>query len=86
MFEKIGHLVVRRRKAVLALFIIALVAFGALAGLAIPRLSSGGYTDPNSDSAKATSYLTKTFHVTDPAVILEAVSYTHLTLPTKRIV
>ena len=81
MFEKIGHLVVRRRKAVLALFIVALVAFGALAGLAIPRLSSGGYTDPNSDSAKATTYLTKTFHVSEPAVILEVKSSGLITDP-----
>jgi len=81
MFEKIGHLVVRRRKSVLALFIVALVAFGALAGLAIPRLSSGGYTDPNSDSAKATNYLTKTFHVTDPAIILEVKSKGLITEP-----
>ena len=71
MFEKLGHTVVRRRKAVLALFIVFLIGFGAMAGLAIPRLSGGGYSNPNSDSAKASKYLTNTFHVKDPAVVLE---------------
>ena len=71
MFEKLGHAVVHRRKAVLALFIVFLIGFGAMAGLAIPRLSGGGYSNPNSDSAKASTYLTNTFHVKDPAVVLE---------------
>jgi RND superfamily putative drug exporter len=71
MFEKLGHAVVHRRKAVLALFIVFLIGFGAMAGLAIPRLSGGGYSNPNSDSAKASTYLTDTFHVKDPAVVLE---------------
>ena len=61
MFEKLGHFVVRRRKSVLALFIVVLIAFGAMAGLAIPRLSGGGYSNPGSDAAKASTYLTDTF-------------------------
>ncbi len=81
MFEKIGHLVVKRRKSVLALFIVALIAFGAMAGLAIPRLSSGGYTIPNSDSAKANDYLTSTFHVQGPALVLEVKSASLITDP-----
>jgi RND superfamily putative drug exporter len=81
MFEKIGHLVVKRRKSVLALFIVALIAFGAMAGLAVPRLSGGGYTNPNSDSAKATEYLTSTFHVQDPALVLEVKSTSLITDP-----
>lgn len=74
MFEKLGHAVVHRRKAILALFIAALVLFGALAVMAIPRLSGGGYSNPQSDSAKASSYLTSIFHVKDPAVVLEVKS------------
>ena len=81
MFEKIGHLVVKRRKSVLALFIVALIAFGAMAGLAVPRLSGGGYTNPNSDSAKAAEYLTSTFHVQDPALVLEVKSTSLITDP-----
>jgi RND superfamily putative drug exporter len=81
MFEKLGHLVVRRRKAVMALFIIFLIGFGAMAGLAIPRLSGGGYSNPNSDSAKASTYLTNTFHVKDPAVVIEVKSTGLITDP-----
>ena len=81
MFEKLGHTLVNRRKAVLALFIVSLIALGALAGLAVPRLSGGGYSDPGSDSAKARTYLINTFHVKDPAVILEVKTDTSITDP-----
>ena len=82
MFEKLGQSIVKRRKSVLALFIVALIALGALAGLAIPRLSGGGYSNPNSDSARAGKYLIETFHVKDPAIILEVKSSTSITDPT----
>ena len=81
MFEKLGHSLVHRRKSVLALFIVALIGLGVLAGLAVPRLSGGGYSNPNSDSAKATKYLINTFQVKDPAVILEVKSSTSITDP-----
>ena len=81
MFEKLAHSVVHRRKSVLALFIVALIGLGVLAGLAVPRLSGGGYSNPNSDSAKATKYLINTFHVKDPAVVLEVKSSTSITDP-----
>lgn len=81
MFEKLGHTVVRRRKSVLALFIVALIGLGVLAGLAVPRLSGGGYSNPNSDSAKVFKYLTDTFNVKDPAVILEVKSSTSINDP-----
>jgi RND superfamily putative drug exporter len=81
MFEKLGHSLVHRRKSVLALFIVALIGLGVLAGLAVPRLSGGGYSNPNSDSARATKYLINTFHVKDPAVILEVKSSTSITDP-----
>ena len=74
MFENLGHFVVRRRKSVLALFIVVLILFGALAGLAIPRLSGGGYSNPGSDAAKASTYLTNTFHFKDPAIVIEVKS------------
>jgi RND superfamily putative drug exporter len=74
MFEKLGAFVFHRRKAVLALFVIALIGFGVMASLAIPKLSGGGYSVPGSDAAIAASYLTETFHVQDPAVVLEVKS------------
>ena len=82
MFEKLGHLAVRRRKGVLAVFIVALIGLGAMAGMAVPRLSGGGYSNPGSDAAKASTYLKNTFHVKDPAVVLEVKSTTSITDPT----
>ena len=76
MFEKLGHLLVRRRRAVLGLFIVILIGAGASSSLLFPRLNSGGYNDPNSQSATADAYLTSTFHVKDPAIalILQSIS------------
>jgi len=82
MFEKLGHTLVRRRKAVLALFIVVLIGAGATSSLLFPRLDSGGYNDPHSQSAKASSYLTSTFHVKDPALALVVQSSTSVTDPT----
>ncbi len=79
MFEKLGHSLVRRRKAVLALFFVILIVAGASSALLIPRLSSGGYNDPASQSAKADAYLTTTFHVKDPALALVVDSKTAVT-------
>ncbi len=70
MFEKLGHTLVRRRKGVLALFIVIILGAGASSSLLFTRLDSGGYNDPNSQSAKADAYLTSTFHVKDPAIAL----------------
>ena len=72
MFEKLGHGLVRRRKSVLALFIVAIIVTGAVGSLVFARLQNGGYSDPHSDSAKAAKYLTDTFHVKDPAIVLIA--------------
>ncbi len=70
MFEKLGHTLVRRRKAVLALFILLIIGAGASSSLLFPRLNNGGFNDPHSQSAKADAYLTSTFHVKDPALAL----------------
>jgi len=82
MFEKLGHTLVRRRKTVLALFIVLLIAGGASSSLLIPRLDNGGYNDPHSDSVKAATYLSTTFHVKDPALSLVLQSSNSVTDPT----
>lgn len=69
MFEQLGHVLVRRRKSVLAGFIVAVIASGVIGSLVFARLDGGGYSDPGSDSAKAATYLTDTFKVKDPAII-----------------
>ena len=70
MFEKLGQLVVRKKKSVLALFIIAVILAGGIGSLVFARLQDGGYSDPGSDSAKVATYLTDTFKVKDPAIVL----------------
>ena len=81
MFEKLGHTLVRRRKVVLALFIVILIGAGSTSSLLIPRLDNGGYNDPKSDSVKAASYLASTFHVKDPALALVVQSTNSVTDP-----
>ena len=82
MFEKLGHILVRRRRAVLALFIIILIGAGAGSSLLFSRLNGGGYNDPNSQSAKADAFLTSTFHVKDPALALVVKSTNSVSDPT----
>jgi putative drug exporter of the RND superfamily len=69
MFEKLGRTLFRRRKGVLAGFIVVTIAAGVIGSLVFARLEGGGYSDPNSDSYKAANYLTDTFKVKDPAII-----------------
>ena len=70
MFDAIAHLVVRRRKMTLFLFIIIVLVAGGVGSLAISSLDSGGYSDPKSQSALAAKYLTDHFKVKDPSVVL----------------
>ena len=51
------------------IFIVATIAAGVVGSLVFARLEGGGYSDPNSDSSKAATYLTDTFKVKDPAII-----------------
>jgi RND superfamily putative drug exporter len=70
VFNAIAHLVVRRRKSTLILFILIVLAAGGIGSLAFARMDNGGYSDPKSESAKAARYLTDHFHVKDPGVVL----------------
>ncbi len=68
MFESLGHILVKYRKAATALFIIGILVAGAVGSLIFSRLDSGGYSNPNSDSYKVYEYLTDELKVEDPAV------------------
>jgi putative drug exporter of the RND superfamily len=70
MFMRLGAFIVRRRKSVLITYIITILIAGAIGSLSFSRLDSGGYSDLNSESAKAASYITDTFKVQDPVAIL----------------
>ena len=58
MFEALGRVVVRRRKGVLVLFVVGIIAAGGVGSLAFGKLDTGGYSDLGSESAKAATYLT----------------------------
>ena len=72
MFEKLGHLIARRAKAVLALSLIFIAISGTIGTQVFSRFDSGGYSDPNSDSAKVFEYLEDEFKIKDPAVVITA--------------
>jgi RND superfamily putative drug exporter len=70
MFEKLGHAIAHRSKAIFLLSVTLVLLFGTLGTQVFSRFDSGGYSDPNSDSAKVFEYLENTFGVKDPAVVI----------------
>ncbi len=70
MFEKLGHVIFKRRKSAVILFIIGILVAGGFGSMAFSRLDSGGYSDPNSDSYKVYTYLTEELKLSDPAVVI----------------
>ena len=70
MFEKLGHLMYRRRKAAVALFVIGILAAGGVGSMVFNRLDAGGYSNPKSDSYKVYNYLHDTLKESDPTVVL----------------
>ena len=70
MFEKLGHLMYRRRKAAVILFIVGVLAAGGVGSAVFNRMDSGGYSNPKSDSYKVYDYIHKTLKVTDPTVAI----------------
>ena len=70
MFEKLGHVVVRRRKAMVILFIVGVLTAGTFGSMVFSRLDSGGYSNPNSDSYQVYNYLNKNLKIADPSVVV----------------
>jgi RND superfamily putative drug exporter len=70
MFMRLGSFIVGHRKSVLITYIIAILIAGGIGSLSFSRLDAGGYSDLNSESAKAANYITDTFKVQDPVAIL----------------
>lgn len=69
MFEKLGHLTVRRSKLVLITFIVSMLAAGAVGISVFGKLDSGGYSDPNSESMKVWNYFKENLKTRDAGVI-----------------
>ncbi len=70
MFMRLGSFIVGHRKGVLITYIIAILVAGGIGSLSFSRLDSGGYSDLNSESARAANYITDTFKVQDPVALL----------------
>ena len=70
MFNRIANLSTRHAKATLLLTtLLTVIAFGVGTQL-FGKLQTGGYSDPNSDSWKATSIIHDTFKEREPQVVL----------------
>ncbi len=70
MLRRLAHLTVRRRALVLVLTAVAFVLAGAIGGGVAEHLSSGGFDDPASESARAQAALDDTFDTGAPNLIL----------------
>jgi len=70
MFALLGRLVVRRKMLVVIASALIIGVAAGLGSLVFARMSTGGYSDPASDSAKVFSYLHDTLGVEDPGVVL----------------
>ena len=70
MFERLAHFLIRRRKAALALSLIALVVLGSVGTLLFGRMQSGGYSDPGSESARVWTILQDDFKIEAASVVL----------------
>ena len=78
MFEKLGAFIVAHKKSVLVLFILITLTAGGIGSLAFGKLDSGGYSDPKSESARATTYIIEKFKVQEPIVTLVVDSKTNV--------
>jgi putative drug exporter of the RND superfamily len=70
MLTRLAHLTIRRRRVVLASTLVLVALAGAVGSGAIDRLSTGGFDDPNSESARAADLLEQRFHAATPNVVL----------------
>ena len=78
MFEKLGGFIVAHKKSVLVLFMLITLTAGGIGSLAFGKLDSGGYSDPKSESARATTYIIEKFKVQEPIVTLVVDSKTNV--------
>ena len=70
MFERLGHLMYRRRKGVVILFVVGILAAGGIGSAVFNRLDSGGYSNPKSDSFKVYNYIHDNLNTPDPTVVI----------------
>lgn len=72
MFERLGLLATRRRWWILALTVLGVIAAAVIGSGVVDKLSTGGYTDPDSESARAVTMLDERFGQGQPTFVLVA--------------
>ena len=75
LFERYARVVVRRRKAFLIGYVVAVIALGAIGVQVLPALKAEGFNTPNSQSAEVTHLLQKDFQSTQPLAVKEGESF-----------
>ena len=80
-FNRIGQLVVRFPKLILAIYLIFIAAAGALGFGVFGNVKSQGYDDPNSDSAQVDILLRDEFKVRENSVVFIVDNKTSITDP-----
>ena len=70
LFTRLGRVTVARRRGILVSAVLFVIVAGVLGGGVVARLSSGGFDDPASDSAKAATALTDQFHAGPSDLVL----------------
>jgi RND superfamily putative drug exporter len=72
VFDRLGAFSVRRRRLVLVLALVGVIAAAVVGGGVFSRLSSGGFDDPGSDSARAAQQLVDTFDAAPSDLVVVA--------------
>ena len=70
MLERLAHLAVRRRRAILVLAVVIFGLAGSIGGDVAQNLSSGGFNDPSSESYEADEILQDRFGTGVPNIVL----------------
>jgi RND superfamily putative drug exporter len=70
VFTRLGQFTVRRRRLVLALTVLFVVAAGMVGTGVFGSLAGGGFDDPGSESSQASAYLSDELGATDPELVL----------------
>jgi RND superfamily putative drug exporter len=70
MFSRLARFTVRRRRPVLVLSALFVLAAAAIGSGAFGVLKTGGFQDPDAESTRATDALDEVFHTGDPNVVL----------------
>ncbi|MEN9412704.1 MAG: hypothetical protein RIQ92_1141, partial [Actinomycetota bacterium] len=82
MFEKLGHIAVRRKTIAVITFVISILVAGGVGAQVFNRLDSGGYSIASSDSYKVYEYISETLNESDPAIVVMVDAGTSVDDPT----